>query len=311
MSGETGLAEGIHAISRAEYDADPAPTPSLNQSLAKTLLDRSPAHARIAHPRLAPRGGAAEQETKFDLGQAVHALLLGEPDTIVAVDADDWRTKAAKERRAEALAAGLIPMLAPQVAVARAIAVAFREQIAAHEELAGVFNGAECERSILWRQGDVWLRGRPDLINRERRLIVDIKTTSGTANPSHWSHRQLYDIGADLQSAWYTAGLSAVVGGDWGFRFCVIETEPPHAMAVLALGPEAADLARRKMAVAVKLWGECLASGLWPAYPRYTCFVEAPAWQQLQWAEREARDAATPGASMPWPADQELREIVA
>ena len=45
----------IHTdISAEAYHADPAPEPSLSSSVAKILVNLSPAHARIAHPRLNP-----------------------------------------------------------------------------------------------------------------------------------------------------------------------------------------------------------------------------------------------------------------
>src|SRR4051812_22987943 len=83
--------------------------PTLSASIANILINASPAHARSQHPRLNP-DWQREEEEKFDIGTVAHALLLQgkrEADEIVEVVlADDWRTKIAKEARAEARAAG-------------------------------------------------------------------------------------------------------------------------------------------------------------------------------------------------------------
>ena len=91
-----------------QYRADPCPQPSLTQSIAKVILDHSPLHAWHAHPRLNPRF-VQDEEKKFDIGNTAHALLIGRGKSIAVIDADDWRTKAAKEaREAAAFAKGKI-----------------------------------------------------------------------------------------------------------------------------------------------------------------------------------------------------------
>jgi hypothetical protein len=57
----------------------------------------SPLHAWHAHPRLNP-DYRHDDDTKFDVGNIAHKLMLGRGKDIVVLDFDDWRTKAAKER---------------------------------------------------------------------------------------------------------------------------------------------------------------------------------------------------------------------
>lgn len=284
-------APGIYDLTREQYDADPAPTPSLNQSLAKVLLDRSPAHAWVAHPRLNKHFVPEPQATKFDMGQAIHELLLGDPDRLAVVDADDWRTKKAKAQRAKALEQGRLPVLVEDHALALDIADAVRGQIEQNEELAGILDDGEAERSMFWQESEfgIWCRSRPDAICRKRRICLDLKTTSGTANPERWSVRQMYDIGADIQSAFYPRGLKALTGEKWTFRFAVVETDEPFGMSILALDPAALDQAEKKVAEAMRIWGECNRTGRWVGYPRHTCFVGLPVWQERSWSDRMAR----------------------
>ena len=84
----------------ADYYADPAPTPSLTQSLAKIIIERSPLHAWHAHPRLNP-DFERDDPTKYDVGNIAHALMLGRGKDLVVLETfDDWRTNDAKKRRA-------------------------------------------------------------------------------------------------------------------------------------------------------------------------------------------------------------------
>jgi hypothetical protein len=74
------------------------------------LLDKSPRHAALRHPRLNPSWEPYE-DTKFNIGNAAHKLLIGRGKELVIVEADDWRTKAAKEAREIAREEGKTPIL--------------------------------------------------------------------------------------------------------------------------------------------------------------------------------------------------------
>jgi hypothetical protein len=108
-----GLRPGIHAIPAGRYHADPCSKPSLSASIAKILCEESPLHAWHRHPRLNPDFERVESAT-FDVGTAAHAMLLEGTDVCIAVDAPDWRTKAAKEQRDAIRQIGRIPLLIEQ-----------------------------------------------------------------------------------------------------------------------------------------------------------------------------------------------------
>jgi hypothetical protein len=78
---------GIYTdMTAADYHADPCPNPSLTQSVAKVLLQRSPLHAWHAHPRLNP-DYQHDDATKFDIGNIAHKMLLGRGKEIVVLEA--------------------------------------------------------------------------------------------------------------------------------------------------------------------------------------------------------------------------------
>src|SRR5262245_44641936 len=99
----------------AAYFADPCPAPSLTQSIAKILLERSPLHAWHAHPRLNP-DYKPDDDTKFDIGNVAHKLMIGRGKDIEQLPEkyEDWRTKDAKQWREAAASQGKLAVLGHQ-----------------------------------------------------------------------------------------------------------------------------------------------------------------------------------------------------
>jgi hypothetical protein len=283
---------GIYTIPAADYHADPCPEPSLSCSIAKMLCFSSALHAHHAHPRLNP-SAEPENGEHFDIGTAAHALLLEGVNTIALIDAADWRTKAAKEARDLARAAGKVPLLAHVAQDVIAMIEAFRGQLDQHRDGgAEMFTGGEPEQTAIWLEGDVWCRARLDWIRADPYAIDDYKTTSGSANPEKWA-RTMFDAGHDLQAAWYLRGLRAITGDRLddpaAFRFAVQETFAPYAVSVIALNPDAMFLAEKKCEYALEQWREAMASHDWRGYPRRTAYATLPAWEEARWLEKELR----------------------
>jgi len=288
---------GIFDIPEDVYHADGiGETPTLSSSVAHMLIERSPRHAWVAHPKLNP-AFEAEDSTKTDLGSVVHTLLLGKGADIRIVDADDWRTKAAKEEREAANAAGMQPILRKHAEQAQYIVAAARAQIDAHEELAGIFANMRAEATLVWQEGEAWCRARPDVLPHGGNIMVDLKTTTMSAHPDA-VQRRLFDTGADVQAAFYLRGAKAVLGrGDeWHFRFVVVETEPPYALSVVALSPYGLAQAETKVNHAIRWWQKCTAANWWPGYPKRTCYVDPPVWTDKKWAAQAEREATATDA---------------
>lgn len=281
---------GVYQLSEAEYHADPCPSPSLSSSIARTLIARSPRHAWAEHPRLNPAWQPEETE-RFDIGKAAHALMLGSEARFAVIDADDWRMKEAKAARDEARKAGKIPLLAKQFERVTAMVDAGRAQLFAHAHAASAFRFGIAESTIVWREGETWCRARLDWKPASGSIFYDYKTTAGSAAPEAFG-RTLYDLGYDVQAAFYRRGIRAVLNvAEPHFHFVVQETEPPYALSVVGLPPAALDMAERKVEEALRWWGWCLDNNSWPGYSARTAFVDPPAWAEKSWLEREERDA--------------------
>lgn len=284
---------GVYTMPAEDYLADPCPEPSLSATIAKDLCLASPMHAKYHHPRLTP-AAVEERAEVMDVGRAAHALLLEGVSTIAVIDAKDFRTNAAKEARDQAYAAGLTPLLAARWADVQAMVGAARAQLDAHKDGgAAMFTAGEPEQTLIWRESDaVWCRARLDWLRPERGSIAgwcldDYKTT-GNANPDVWT-KTLFASGLDIQAAWYLRGIKAVTGLEGTFRFAVQECNPPYALSVVSLAPDALLLAEKKCLYALDLWRDARASDRWPGYPTRTCYATLPPWLEAQWLEKELR----------------------
>ena len=286
----TRFLAGLHECSAADYHADPCDAPSLSSSVAKILLDQSPLHAFMAHPRLNP-DHEPDQRDDYDIGTACHALVLEGEDSIVIVDAEDWRTKVAKQQRDAARADGRIALLRKHYNDVLRMAVALHEEVVASEppSVLSMKHGVP-EQCLIWQERNgIWCRARPDWLRNDHRLIADYKTTTNAA-PDAWIRSQLFGLGYDIQAAFYLRGLRAVFGHDAAWRWVVQETKPPYAVSIIAPTPAVLALADKKVERAIAIWGECLKAGLWPGYGTRVAWADLPTWQEQKWLDRELRD---------------------
>lgn len=278
--------EGIYRIDEKIYHADPCPEPSLSRSTIKELIYHSPAHAKFNHPRLNPFHKEEERE-RFDIGNAAHSLLLEGIDNIAVVEADDWRTKAAKEERENARKEGKTPLLKHQYWAAQEMVHAAELQIINCKEL-GITNlqkDGNSEMSYIWQENGTWFRTRPDWLPKDRKFILDYKTTEYSANPSDYA-RIAISTGLDIQAALYTRGVQKLDGIDPKFILIVQEVQEPYICSFIGFTPQFMEMGRSKVDYGVFLWRACLNSGVWNGYPTSVCWIEPPAWGLTAWEGR-------------------------
>ena len=97
------IAPGVYPdLDEATYRADPA----LGSTDVGRIL-KAPALYRWH------RDNPEQPSAAFDLGSAVHSVLLG-GRAVVAIDAPDWRARSARVERDRVRAEGHIPLLADQ-----------------------------------------------------------------------------------------------------------------------------------------------------------------------------------------------------
>jgi hypothetical protein len=276
------MQQGISNLTAEQYHADPAPIASLSNSIANILIDQSPQHAWLAHPRLNP-AYVREVNTRFDLGSAAHLMLLERrEDKIVRVQAKDWRTNAAKEARAAAQANGQYAVLEEQYGSIVSMCTAAQDYLLT-TELGDMLATGDPEQTVMWQEGPLWYRSRPDLISRDRRVILDYKSTSSAA--PDFVAKQIGRMGYDLQSEFYTRGINAVANSNTTFVFLFQEITPPYACSLISLSNTFREVGKLKLKRAMALWETCLTTNTWPAYTNKILYAEPKPWDA---AEMEA-----------------------
>lgn len=279
-------------MAAADYYADPCPSPSLTQSIAKLLIDRSPAHAWHAHPRL-NAAHEAWNPTRFDLGNAAHWHLTGRGRMMEVVEADDWRTKAAQAARAEAITTGRLAVLRKDFDRAGDMAAAALDQLD-HLGIAIDWHpdAGSGEAVIAWRddaRNGIWCRALIDWLPHDRAVVYDYKTTRASAAP-HAVGARIADDGWCVQAAMHECGLDALEpqhAGRRKHRFVVQECEPPYALTVVELTEGDLTLGRKQLAYALDLWQRCMETSAWPGYAAEIIRPGLPEWAENRWLARE------------------------
>jgi hypothetical protein len=264
--------DGIFAgIDEAEYHADLG---SLSSSGGRQILS-SPAKFKY-------RQDNPEHSTAFDIGSAVHTMVLGEGDEIVRVLAADWRSKEAKAQRDAAYAEGKIPLLATDHEAALSMVAAVWN----HPTAAALFAQGDAEQTLLWHDHEtgVRLRARIDWLRpgAHRLIAVDLKTSGVSVNPQEWGSTaakwKLY-----FQAAWYLTALEALgLDENPAFVFVNAEKEPPHLVSVTQLTEDAIALGRRQMRRAIDVYAKCVENDEWPGYSPEIHVVDLPRWAYYQ-----------------------------
>lgn len=270
------------------YHADAlCPEPSLSCSVGVTLLQRSPLHAHAEHPRLGKEEDD-EDEKKFDMGTAVHELLLVGEERFVVVDAKSWAGKDAKAERAAAKAENLLPLLTHQYKKILSVGEAVREQLWANPALRGILAPEHPrEQTVIWREGDAWCRCRPDLMNPD--CWYDLKFTGALATPEGWASRTAFDMQYDTRAAWYIRGGQAATGRRPDYRFVVIENKKPFALSWFECDPMAIEQGESKVAMFLAIWQQCMKRGVWPGYSQALQWISPPGWSTFKAEALNAR----------------------
>jgi len=280
-----GLAPGIHYnISESDYHADLlCDRPTLSRSEAKVLLDESPLHLWAKHPRLHAAGAPKKVTKAMDFGSGAHAIALGKGADIVTVEADDWKTKAAREARDAIRESGKTPMLEKEKNDADVVVTALRIRLKEFG-LDEKFDAAKSEAVLLWEENPhCFCRVMADKLLIDEATgsahFFDIKFTD-SANPV-WLPRQFDNLGYALQDQWYTHGLLQLLprlGGRVTFTFLMQETDYPYLMVPVQLGGEFQCVNISKVMRAIAKWTQCMENNRWPGYTKEILKLEAPPW---------------------------------
>lgn len=247
--------------------------PALSSTGARRLLD-SPARFRWeqAHRRTS---------AAFDLGHAVHSLVLGSGPQIACIpesvlsSSGSTNTNAAREFIAAKVSEGVVPLKADLFDVAMATA----DAVMSHPRARHIFEDAAGEAEVSVFATDpltgVACKARFDWLTED--MGVDLKTTAGTAGAPGFG-RDVAKYGYAIQDQWYRDVLRWATGREVGFQFVVVEKAPPHLVAVHQLDDMTLMQARAMGAKARAIYSDCAQANTWPGYGDEVLTPQIPTW---------------------------------
>ena len=267
----------------------PITEPGVYPDLAEDTYHAHPALSSTGARKLMPpscpalfkheRDNGRPPKRSFDLGHAGHLYVLGRGARIVTVDADDWRTKDARQARDEARAVGAVPLLAHEDAEARVMAAALKE----HPLAAALLAAGEPEQSLFWtdEQTGVPCRARLDLLPEARRgsrfIVTDYKTCASAERDA--VRRSMASYGYHQQAAWYLEAVRALGLHDRpAFVFIFQERAAPYLVNVVELTADALALGAALNHEARQTFAECTANDHWPGYSERVELIDLPPW---------------------------------
>jgi hypothetical protein len=251
----------IRDLAKAEYHAIKA----FNASGAHTIERECPAAYWHTSP-FNPDAGDEATANHFDIGSATHLLLL-EPDKFgdmtVVIDADNYKTVSAREKRDRARNFGLTPLLAKEVGQVEAMAAA----ILADPIARSFRDDGDTEVTMTWDDPDFGFpcKLRVDHLPHNLVDLRDIKSAT-TANPRDFE-RSAWDCGYPQRAAWYLDGVEIVTGTrPRSYWFIAVEKKAPFLVSVMKYPDEVIEWGRVLNLRARALFAECLERGQWPGY---------------------------------------------
>lgn len=216
-----------------------------------------------------------KRSAAFDLGTAVHALVLEPEKSLVVRGPEDRRGRKWKEKQAEADLTGQLLLTESDFDKAAAMALAI-----INSPIGPTLVGDDTinEASIFATDSATGLpiKTRPDSYWPDRGIVYDVKTTQD-ASPVGFA-REIQKYNYALQAAFYLhvmrcAGLKAKK-----FVFVAVEKEPPFAVGIHMLTDEYIIWAERQMHTVLAQIKEAQATSTfttgWPAVN----IVDLPRW---------------------------------
>lgn len=273
---------GVYEMDADTYHSDPVPGGSLSSSGARKLLAPScPALYRYEQDN--PRTPTAD----MNLGSAAHKVVLGAGADLVLINADTYRTNAAKEQRDKARADGKIPVLPREHAVVTAMAKKLRE----HPTAAALLGRREGkpEQAMFWQdeRTGIWRRSLVDFLPAARpgrMLLADYKTCPKADRES--IARDVYEYGYHQQAAWYLDGVKALGLNSEAVMLLVFqEKTAPYLVTVVELDTVAMDIGAARNRQAIDIYRACTESGRWPGYADDVIRIPLPAWAEARQLE--------------------------
>jgi len=177
-----------------------------------------------------------ETKTAWDLGTAVHSLVLEPHLNYVVCGPDDRRGADWKAKQRAATMNGQLLLTSGDYEQAQAMA----QSVLANDNVRAFLENKSTviEASFFADDPETGLRlkTRPDAFVRDRGLVIDIKTTLD-ASPRGFE-REIRKYCYDMQAAFYLKALSLANQDADQFMFVAVEKKPPYAVSIHVLSDD-------------------------------------------------------------------------
>lgn len=252
-------------MSAADYFA----LPGVNWSTLKHMRDSAKAY-RYACDNKRP------DTWPLMLGRAVHSAVLTPAAfnaEFVVWDGGDRRGKDWAEFKAQH--SGMTILKADEMDLVSDIARAVRADPVAAAHLAG----GDTEQPVIWDDPATGMRckARPDLVDRDRLLLIDLKTTR-SIDPRRFG-LECARLGYHLQMAHYAAGCLHGLGwAPQSHMFVAVEKDPPHDVGVFEIPPANREIAWEEVAALLERVRQCREANRWPGRFESVQLLQLPAY---------------------------------
>lgn len=264
--------------------------PALSAGGAFLLMNECPA-IYWRHSPFNPEAVPVKASGAMDIGTALHLAAL-EParfaERVTVIDADAYRSNAAKAARDDAVEVGRVPLLVRDLDLVLTLSEALRK----NDYVAAMLEGAQFEVSFTWDAETAAghrlpCKARADIVTHDGR-IGDLKV-SASASPEFFM-RQAWNQGHYLRSPWYQDGWREAVAGMANlpeYWYVVVGNKPPHLVTVIGLDERATEWGRQVLRGALETLDQCLTRRIWPPYEVKPVTIGLPAWAEYKLADKE------------------------
>jgi hypothetical protein len=249
---------GFYRQSNNDYHAGPGISKS---GLARIL--RSPLHFKT------PR----KETAALVIGDSFHVATL-EPErfekeyAVLPANCSPGSGKGMKERKEtflyDAEQKGQTILSQADYDTSRAMAAA----VHSNQYAIDLLSNGESELSGYWydpENPDILCKLRMDWINKEERIIIDLKSTT---DARYYQFRSsAFNNDYHMQSGWYLYGATHITKVEHkNFYFIVVEKEPPYGIKIYKADPEMINIGLLECQRALEIYADCLAKDEWPCY---------------------------------------------
>lgn len=252
----------LDMLNEAYHDSD-----GISSSAVKTVATSTLAHWK---------GAVREHKTAFDLGTAVHSMVLEPHLDYVVSGPDDRRGADWKAKQRAATMNGQLLLTSGDYAQAQAMSEAVLANDMVRELLANQSTVIEASFFAEDPQTGLTLKTRPDAFVRDRALVIDLKTTLD-ASPRGFE-KTVRQFGYDMQAAFYLKTLRLAGMDADQFMFIAIEKKPPYAVSVHVLSDDYLRHATDRVVHTLHRIAEAERTGVYPTEWPEMNVIDLPPW---------------------------------